>query len=151
MKVVRASFWCLSMFFVASVFAASLYAEGEAMERGSGPCKADREKFCRGVEPGQGRIWKCLKEHQGELAAECSAAMEQGKAKMRERVQQAHSACKDDVAKFCGEIEGGGGRILHCLKQNEASLSAGCKSGLPGGRTGGMRGQGGMPRNQSGG
>jgi hypothetical protein len=37
------------------------------------------------------------------------------------------SACKDDVEKLCPGVQPGGGRIVACLKQNEAQLSAACK------------------------
>jgi len=36
-------------------------------------------------------------------------------------------ACKDDVEKHCKDVKPGGGRILRCLKEHEADLSAGCK------------------------
>lgn len=35
-------------------------------------------------------------------------------------------SCKADVAKFCPQVQPGGGRIGQCLKQNEAQLSAPC-------------------------
>jgi Cysteine rich repeat len=36
-------------------------------------CKADADKFCQGIRPGQGRILACLKSHQSELAPACAA------------------------------------------------------------------------------
>jgi TolA-binding protein len=36
-------------------------------------CKADAEKFCKGIRSGQGRILACLKSHQAELAPACAA------------------------------------------------------------------------------
>jgi len=36
-------------------------------------------------------------------------------------------SCKADVDKFCAQVKPGGGRIVQCLKQNEAQLSDSCK------------------------
>jgi Spy/CpxP family protein refolding chaperone len=36
-------------------------------------CKADAQKFCKGIRPGQGRILACLKSHESELAPACAA------------------------------------------------------------------------------
>ncbi len=38
-------------------------------------CDADVQKFCKDVQPGQGRLIKCLREHDKELSAECRAKM----------------------------------------------------------------------------
>ncbi|HXX53060.1 MAG TPA: cysteine rich repeat-containing protein [Thermodesulfovibrionales bacterium] len=35
--------------------------------------------------------------------------------------------CAGDVAKFCGNVKPGEGRMAGCLKQNEAQLSLACK------------------------
>lgn len=34
-------------------------------------CQADFEKFCEGVQPGGGRVIRCLAEHLKELTPEC--------------------------------------------------------------------------------
>ena len=39
-------------------------------------------------------------------------------------------ACKADVEKLCSGMQPGGGRIVGCLKQNEAQVSATCKDAL---------------------
>jgi Cysteine rich repeat len=40
------------------------------------------------------------------------------------------AACKADVEKFCSGVQPGGGRIVGCLKQNEAQVSASCKDAI---------------------
>lgn len=42
-------------------------------------CEADAQKFCKDVKQGQGRIVKCLREHEKELSAECKAKMSEPK------------------------------------------------------------------------
>ena len=45
--------------------------------------------------------------------------------------QMAHAEflkdCKKDIEQFCAKVEVGEGRVLKCLKENEAKLSAKCK------------------------
>jgi hypothetical protein len=42
-------------------------------------CEADAQKFCKDVKSGQGRIVKCLREHEKELSADCKAKMAERK------------------------------------------------------------------------
>jgi hypothetical protein len=37
-------------------------------------------------------------------------------------------ACRQDVQTLCPGIEPGGGRIMACLKKNQAKVSEGCKA-----------------------
>ena len=36
-------------------------------------CKPDVEKFCKGVAPGKGRIYRCLKANEAQLSPACKA------------------------------------------------------------------------------
>jgi hypothetical protein len=45
-------------------------------------CKADVERLCPGVEPGGGRIVKCLKAHKMEVSIGCGKAIQHIKAEM---------------------------------------------------------------------
>jgi len=40
-------------------------------------CESDARKFCKDVKPGQGRIVKCLREHEKDLSLECRDKMAQ--------------------------------------------------------------------------
>jgi hypothetical protein len=91
-----------------------------------GPCAEDLAKFCKDVQPGGGRLAKCLKAHEGELSPACKAGQEQARARARE----AHEACADDVQKLCREVQPGGGRVIRCLKENSKSLSSECREKL---------------------
>src|SRR5262249_62335429 len=56
-------------------------------------------------------------------------------------------ACRGDVEKFCQGIAPGGGRLIRCLEENSAKLSAGCKKviGAGGAEAGGAEASGGGP------
>jgi hypothetical protein len=107
---------------IVGVFCLSL-AGGVSAEEKDRPCMADAEKLCKGVEKGEGRIAKCLKEHENEVSAACKENI----GKMKEKIKDVAEACKDDAAKVCKDIKPGEGRILRCLKQHEGELSPACK------------------------
>jgi hypothetical protein len=96
----------------------------------SKPCAADAEKLCKGVEPGHGRVAKCMKEHESELSPACKANI----SKFKEEVKEFSEACKEDVQKSCKGVKAGGGRILRCLKQHEATLTPQCKAEMSKGK-----------------
>jgi hypothetical protein len=87
-----------------------------------GACKADYEKFCKDVKPGQGRIAQCMKQHEDEISLACKEQLEAEREKARDFVK----ACKPDAEKFCKDVKPGKGLIIRCLKQHQAELSADC-------------------------
>lgn len=38
-------------------------------------CRADVQRLCKGIEPGGGRIAKCMREHRTEISSDCRAAL----------------------------------------------------------------------------
>jgi Cysteine rich repeat len=88
------------------------------------PCAADAQRLCKDVEPGQGRVAVCLKQHESELSAACQKRA----ASFREQVEQLTEACKNDAQKFCAGVRPGGGRIVRCLQQHSDQLSNECKA-----------------------
>ncbi len=113
-------------FIIAALFLMiPLMAQSENIHR-TGPCKADFEKFCKDIKPGQGRIAKCMKAHESELSPACRDKIEDDK----EKAQAFVKACKPDTDKLCRGVKPGNGRLARCLKQNESLLSVPCKTFL---------------------
>jgi hypothetical protein len=102
---------------------------------GGGPCTQDIQKLCPGVEPGGGRIMKCLQEHVVEVSEACKERLHEGKEKVRDKMQ----SCKDDAQKFCKGIQPGGGRIIECLKSHQNELSPACQTTINSGSQHGPR------------
>jgi Spy/CpxP family protein refolding chaperone len=106
-----------------ALFAAALSAGAFAQAaKGQGPCAEDAKKLCAGMQPGGGRIAKCMKEHEGELSPACQDAMK----KAEQRLKEFSDECKPDAEKFCKGIRPGGGRILACLKSHQSELAPAC-------------------------
>lgn len=93
-------------------------------------CAGDIEKFCPGVKPGHGAIMKCLHAHKDELSAECKAKGEKMREVMKEHREELKEACADDVAKLCGDIKGGKGAKMKCMREKKDQASAACKTEL---------------------
>ena len=88
------------------------------------PCAGDIEKFCQGIQPGGGRMAKCLAQHKAELSPGCKARFEE----IALQLKGIEQACEDDIMMYCPGVKPGGGRIARCLKQHRGELSAECKA-----------------------
>jgi len=51
----------------------AMKAAHDKLERMAKACKADAEKFCKGIPPGAGRILSCLKGRESDLNPACAA------------------------------------------------------------------------------
>ena len=85
-------------------------------------CRAEIEQHCAGVQPGEGRLRACVKEHFGEFSEPCKAALLSSVAIVK--------ACKADVQKTCAGIQPGGGRIQACMKDHFTEYSEPCKEAI---------------------
>ncbi len=114
-------------YFLFIIIAVIYIGSGAAMvvfAQQAGPCTDDVAKFCKGIQSGGGAIAKCLEEHESDLSPACKEQI----SKAKQKIQDFKEACRDDVTTFCKDVRPGRGRILQCLKQNEAKLSPECKA-----------------------
>jgi hypothetical protein len=79
--------------------AAALIVPGFALAEpaGMGPCRADLQNLCAGVQPGGGRIRDCMKEHRAQLSAACKIALadrmlERGGQRQAGHMEQSHQS-----------------------------------------------------------
>jgi hypothetical protein len=93
---------------------------------GQGACNDDIERLCKGVEPGKGLLWQCLKSHQADVSKPCAKSIQQ----MQAQLKKVSTACEPDVEKFCWSVPAGRGAIAQCLKKHQADLSADCKTAV---------------------
>ncbi len=89
-------------------------------------CKADKEKFCADMKPGDGKMRECFKQHASELSADCTKAIEAA----REARRGVREACKADTEKFCGTVEKTPGAVGKCLESHAAELQEACGAAL---------------------
>jgi hypothetical protein len=95
------------------------------------PCQADVDRLCKGVQPGAGRIAACMQQNAAKVSNACKAeivALE----RQQQQIQQQAGVCAADAAKLCPGIPTGQGRVLACLKQHAAELSASCRAAAVG-------------------
>ena len=96
-------------------------APGQAASGTAGTCQAELEKFCAGVQTGEGRVLKCLEEHDADLSAACRAHV---------NTMAQYQACLDDAVRLCPGIQPGVGKGLKCLRSHMTDLSTDCKREL---------------------
>ncbi len=75
-----------------------------------------------GVEPGEGRIRACVKDHFADFSEPCKQALLSSVAVVK--------ACKSDVQRTCAGVQPGAGRIQACMKDHFAEYSEPCKRAI---------------------
>ena len=85
-------------------------------------CGAEVSRACAGVQPGDGRVTACVREHFTQLSAPCRNALISGATITK--------ACKADYQLKCAGIEPGDGRSQACLKDHFAELDELCQEAL---------------------
>ncbi len=89
-----------------------------------GPCHEDVLNLCPDVQPGQGRILRCLNAHEANLTPACKAR----RAEIKEKIADFREACKDDIQKYCPRSrQNGEGNRRQCLNAHKSQLKPACR------------------------
>ena len=96
-------------------------------------CDADAAKLCPGLPLNSEKSFMCLMAYEDNLSAACklgivetAMALEMGLI----AIDYSIKACEADADKYCLDVEAGEGRIVSCLKKNEARLAKECTTAL---------------------
>lgn len=98
-------------------------------------CRNDVEKFCKDVEPGEGRVHQCLRFRRDEISERCRteemklAALEYRDIRLRPKLNK---LCSEEKAVYCKDVKPGKARVIKCLMENMAQPNFGdeCKQEL---------------------
>jgi len=96
-------------------------------------CDKELMAYCKDVTPGEGRVLACLYAHEDKLSGKCQYALYDAAAQLERAVNALTyvvNECRDDLTKFCSNIEPGQGRLLQCIDKNDAKVSKRCKQAL---------------------
>lgn len=110
--------------------AGNLSAQETLIETVANGCQTEIATYCKDVTPGEGRVLACLYAHQDKLSGKCEYALYDASARLERAVAALTylaNECSADLAEHCAGVQAGEGRLLECLKANEAKLSSRCK------------------------
>jgi hypothetical protein len=96
-------------------------------------CETELKTYCKDVTPGEGRILACLYAHEDKLSGKCEYALYDAAVQLeRALTALAYVAneCRDDLRKFCSDIQPGGGRLMACMDKNEKQVTGRCKQAM---------------------
>ena len=96
-------------------------------------CNDDAKKLCPGLEQNSRKVFMCLAAYEDSLSDNCKlgiaeAAMTLEKGMMA--IDYSIRSCQLDADTHCLDVEAGEGRIVGCLKKNEALLAKQCVTAL---------------------
>ncbi len=96
-------------------------------------CDKELKTFCKDVTPGEGRVLACLYAHEDKLSGQCEYALYDAAVQLERvinAVAYAANECREELTKYCADIQPGQGRLLQCMEKNDAKLSKRCKQAM---------------------
>ena len=105
-------------------------AQQSLLETVANGCKAEIEKYCSNVTPGEGRVLACLYAYEDKLSGRCEYALYDAASRLERAVaalSYAVNECSSDLKQYCAGVAAGEGRLLECLQKNDDKVSKRCK------------------------
>ena len=96
-------------------------------------CDADAAILCPGLPLNSRNSFMCLMAYEDNLSLSCELGIAEAAMTLEQglmAIDYSIKACEADADKFCLDVEPGEGRIVKCLKQNEANLANQCVTAL---------------------
>jgi hypothetical protein len=96
-------------------------------------CEKELTTYCSNVTIGEGRVLACLYAHSDKLSGQCEFALYDAAVQLERFVaalSYVANECDADLDNFCSKVEAGEGRLLKCLDENSAKISARCTQAL---------------------
>ena len=112
-----AKYTLLAFLLNGATFAAAADLPPEITNHVMNACRPDYHRVCDDVLPGDGRVGRCLQDHEEELSPGCLKAV---------KFAHAIEACMPDYHRYCEGLQPGDGQILRCLSERTYSLAPEC-------------------------
>lgn len=96
-------------------------------------CDDDVKKYCDGLGDNTQKIFMCLAAYEDHLSDRCKRGIVEAAVAMRlgaAAIEYSLQACEADADKHCLDVEPGEGRLVRCIKNNEAKVSSECVTAL---------------------
>ena len=119
----------LSAIAITFLLAGGAFAADDVVDIVAQGCKTEIETHCKDVKVGQGRVLACLYAYNDRLSSRCEYALYDAAVLLQRQIAALTylaNECRDDLKTFCSGVKAGEGRILECMKKNQAVLSPRC-------------------------
>jgi len=96
-------------------------------------CQGEIDSYCSQVTPGDGRLLACFYAHQDKIGSSCEYALYNAAAELEQflaALTHLASACIDDIAEHCAEVEVGEARVASCLLDHQEEVSEACRTAI---------------------
>jgi hypothetical protein len=109
------------------------WAQDDIVDNVMKSCDAEIKAYCSQVTLGEGRLLACFYAHEDKLSGRCQYALYEGAAQLEQfaaAVTHLAIECRDDLEKYCAEVQLGEGRVGTCLLEHKADVTDACRHAI---------------------